>query len=154
VFTDILQPTHLLFVLVVALLVLGPKRLPEVARSLGSGLRDFRNAISGESHDDRSPAGAFASDHDEDDEEDEEASRTPAVRELEPGTHRAELSTTPAGQPEPEPVPAQSNPPRVQEVPAARTAQPAPSSAPAQPAPSSAPAQPAPSSAPEPPASS
>lgn len=45
---DILQPTHLLFVLVVALLVLGPKRLPEVGRSLGRGLRDFRTAISGE----------------------------------------------------------------------------------------------------------
>jgi sec-independent protein translocase protein TatA len=51
VFTDILQPTHLIFVLVVALLVLGPKRLPEVGRSLGRGLRDFRSAISGEDHD-------------------------------------------------------------------------------------------------------
>ena len=49
---DILQPTHLLFVLVIALLVLGPKRLPEVGRSLGRGLRDFRHAMSGEdSHD-------------------------------------------------------------------------------------------------------
>jgi sec-independent protein translocase protein TatA len=47
---DIFQPTHLLFVLVVALLVLGPKRLPEVARQLGNGLRDFRSAISGEGH--------------------------------------------------------------------------------------------------------
>jgi sec-independent protein translocase protein TatA len=45
---DILQPTHLLFVLVIALLVLGPKRLPEVGRSLGRGLRDFRSAMSGE----------------------------------------------------------------------------------------------------------
>lgn len=45
---DIFQPTHLLFVLVVALLVLGPKRLPEVGRSLGRGIRDFRSAISGE----------------------------------------------------------------------------------------------------------
>src|SRR3981081_3773329 len=45
---DILQPTHLLFVLVVALLVLGPKRLPEAGRALGRGLRDFRSAISGE----------------------------------------------------------------------------------------------------------
>jgi sec-independent protein translocase protein TatA len=43
---DILQPTHLLLILVVALLVLGPKRLPEVGRSLGKGLRDFRQAIS------------------------------------------------------------------------------------------------------------
>ena len=41
---DILQPTHLVFVLVVALLVLGPKRLPEVGRQLGNGLRDFRAA--------------------------------------------------------------------------------------------------------------
>jgi sec-independent protein translocase protein TatA len=46
---DFLQPTHLLFVLVVALLVLGPKRLPEAGRALGRGLRDFRSAISGES---------------------------------------------------------------------------------------------------------
>jgi sec-independent protein translocase protein TatA len=45
---DILQPTHLLFVLVVALLVLGPKRLPEVGRTLGNGIRDFRSAINGE----------------------------------------------------------------------------------------------------------
>jgi sec-independent protein translocase protein TatA len=45
---DILQPTHLLFVLVVALLVLGPKRLPEVGRSLGKGLRDFKSALGGE----------------------------------------------------------------------------------------------------------
>jgi sec-independent protein translocase protein TatA len=51
---DIFQPTHLIFVLVVALLVLGPKRLPEAGRALGRGIRDFRTAISGE--DDRSDA--------------------------------------------------------------------------------------------------
>lgn len=45
---DIFQPTHLIFVLVVALLVLGPKKLPEVGRQLGSGIRDFRAAINGE----------------------------------------------------------------------------------------------------------
>jgi sec-independent protein translocase protein TatA len=45
---DILQPTHLLFVLVVALLVLGPKRLPEAGRALGKGIRDFRMAIGGD----------------------------------------------------------------------------------------------------------
>ena len=45
---DILQPTHLLFILVVALLVLGPKRLPEAGRALGKGLRDFRSAMSGD----------------------------------------------------------------------------------------------------------
>jgi len=47
---NILQPTHLLLILVVALLVLGPKRLPEAGRALGKGLRDFRSAMSGEEH--------------------------------------------------------------------------------------------------------
>jgi sec-independent protein translocase protein TatA len=42
---DIFQPTHLLFIMVIALLVLGPKRIPEVGRSLGKGIRDFRQAI-------------------------------------------------------------------------------------------------------------
>jgi sec-independent protein translocase protein TatA len=42
---DILQPSHLLFILVVALIVLGPKRLPEAGKSLGRGLRDFRSAL-------------------------------------------------------------------------------------------------------------
>ncbi len=53
---DILQPTHLLFILVVVLIVLGPKRLPETARSLGRGLRDFKAAISG---DDQQPVNEF-----------------------------------------------------------------------------------------------
>jgi sec-independent protein translocase protein TatA len=44
---DILQPTHLLLILAVVLLVLGPKRLPEAGRSLGRGLRDFRDGLSG-----------------------------------------------------------------------------------------------------------
>jgi sec-independent protein translocase protein TatA len=45
---DILQPTHLVFILVVALLVLGPKRLPEAGRAVGGAIRDFRSAMSGE----------------------------------------------------------------------------------------------------------
>jgi sec-independent protein translocase protein TatA len=47
---DILQPTHLLLILVVALLVLGPKRLPEVGRAVGRSLHDFKGAINGERH--------------------------------------------------------------------------------------------------------
>jgi sec-independent protein translocase protein TatA len=46
-FGDIVQPTHLLLILAVALIVLGPKRLPEVGRSLGRGLRDFRQGMAG-----------------------------------------------------------------------------------------------------------
>ena len=40
------NPVHLLFVGAVALIVLGPKRLPEVAKALGHGIREFREAIS------------------------------------------------------------------------------------------------------------
>ena len=40
------NPVHLLFIAAVALIVLGPKRLPEVARALGHGLREFREAVS------------------------------------------------------------------------------------------------------------
>ena len=42
------NPVHLIFLAVVALLVLGPKRLPEMARALGKGMREFRQAMSGE----------------------------------------------------------------------------------------------------------
>jgi len=57
-FTGILQPTHLIIVLVVALLFLGPKRLPEAGRALGEGLKEFRSSIGG-SHGDgpQTPAG-------------------------------------------------------------------------------------------------
>ena len=39
------SPVHLLFIAVVALLVLGPRRLPELARRIGDGVRDFRDAM-------------------------------------------------------------------------------------------------------------
>jgi TatA/E family protein of Tat protein translocase len=40
------NPVHLLFVGIIALIVLGPRRLPELARALGKGVREFREAIS------------------------------------------------------------------------------------------------------------
>jgi sec-independent protein translocase protein TatA len=45
-------PGELIIVLVIALIVLGPKRLPEVGRSLGKGMREFKESISGRDHDD------------------------------------------------------------------------------------------------------
>jgi sec-independent protein translocase protein TatA len=40
-------PMELIIVLVIALIVLGPKRLPDVGRSLGRGMREFKDSISG-----------------------------------------------------------------------------------------------------------
>jgi len=40
-------PTELVVVLVIALVVLGPKRLPAAARSLGQGMREFKDGIGG-----------------------------------------------------------------------------------------------------------
>jgi sec-independent protein translocase protein TatA len=42
------NPIHLAFLLVLLLLVFGAKRLPEMGRSLGTGLRGFKESISGE----------------------------------------------------------------------------------------------------------
>ncbi len=42
------NPLHIAFLLVILLLVFGAKRLPEMGRSLGSGLRGFKETISGE----------------------------------------------------------------------------------------------------------
>jgi sec-independent protein translocase protein TatA len=39
---------ELLVILVIALIVLGPKKLPEVARSMGRGVREFKDSLSGE----------------------------------------------------------------------------------------------------------
>ena len=44
-------PTELIIVLVIALLVLGPKRLPEVGRSVGRGMREFKDSLSGVTQD-------------------------------------------------------------------------------------------------------
>jgi sec-independent protein translocase protein TatA len=52
--TSILQPTHLILILVVILLVLGPKRLPDAGRALGQGLTEFRNSIGGHDGDESS----------------------------------------------------------------------------------------------------
>ena len=46
----------LLIVLVIALIVLGPKKLPEVGRNLGSGIREFKDGISGNAHKDEAPS--------------------------------------------------------------------------------------------------
>ncbi len=41
----LLQPMHLLVILGIALLVFGPKKLPELGKGLGEGIRGFKNAM-------------------------------------------------------------------------------------------------------------
>jgi sec-independent protein translocase protein TatA len=67
-FTSIFQPSHLIIILVIALLILGPKRLPDAGRALGQGLKEFRSSVSG-AHDDASAQEVSASvsaDHEDD----------------------------------------------------------------------------------------
>ena len=45
-------PMELIIVLAIALIVLGPKRLPEAGKSLGRGLREFKGALGGNHNDD------------------------------------------------------------------------------------------------------
>ena len=45
-------PLELVVVLIIALVIFGPKRLPELGRSMGKGIREFRGSISGKGDDD------------------------------------------------------------------------------------------------------
>jgi sec-independent protein translocase protein TatA len=62
-------PTELIIVLVIVLVIFGPKRLPGLGRSLGSGMKEFRDSISGK---------GGRRDLDDDDEEDDGETRRQA----------------------------------------------------------------------------
>ena len=47
-FEGLFQPMHLLVIVGIALLIFGPKKLPELGKGLGEGIRGFKSAISGE----------------------------------------------------------------------------------------------------------
>jgi sec-independent protein translocase protein TatA len=50
-------PMELVVVLIVALIIIGPKKLPDVGRSMGRGMREFKSAITGGGdHDEHAPA--------------------------------------------------------------------------------------------------
>src|ERR1700677_1675474 len=56
------NPVHLMFIAAVALILLGPKRLPDLARSLGHGMREFREAMSEAVKEDGSVTGTLVPD--------------------------------------------------------------------------------------------
>jgi len=76
---------ELLIVLVIILIVFGPKRLPGLGRQLGSGIREFKDSITGKSRDDE-----------DGDEDDDDGGDAPAPRELTPGA-RDESATRSGG---------------------------------------------------------
>ena len=71
-------PLELAIVLVIALVIFGPKRLPDLGRSLGSGMREFKDSITGKSE--------------------EEQKLEETKRELAEGPNQA-TATTPSGEP-------------------------------------------------------
>lgn len=44
-FEGLFQPMHLVVILFIALLVFGPKKLPELGKGLGDGIRSFKNSM-------------------------------------------------------------------------------------------------------------
>jgi sec-independent protein translocase protein TatA len=50
-------PIELIVVLVIVLIVFGPKRLPDLGRSLGRGMREFKESVTGKDSDDELPPG-------------------------------------------------------------------------------------------------
>jgi sec-independent protein translocase protein TatA len=49
------QPTHLILILAIALLIFGPRKLPELGQGLGKGIRGFKDALKGVREDPESP---------------------------------------------------------------------------------------------------
>ncbi|HEX3681042.1 MAG TPA: twin-arginine translocase TatA/TatE family subunit [Bryobacteraceae bacterium] len=52
----LLQPSHLLIILVVALFIFGPKKLPELGQGLGKGIRSFRDSMKAATEEPEKPA--------------------------------------------------------------------------------------------------
>ncbi|HUY81944.1 MAG TPA: twin-arginine translocase TatA/TatE family subunit [Acidobacteriaceae bacterium] len=46
-FDNLFQPAHLIIILVIALLVFGPRKLPELGKGLGEGIKGFKEGIKG-----------------------------------------------------------------------------------------------------------
>ena len=108
--TGLLQPTHLIFLLILALLLFGAKRLPEIGRSLEVGMREFKDSVTGI----------------------QDATKVDTRSELPPPqpVQEAAPATAPAAVPAAAPAPAEGSAPAA-EAPAAPEA-PAPAAAPEQ----------------------
>jgi sec-independent protein translocase protein TatA len=55
-------PMEIILVLVIALIILGPKKLPEAGKSIGKGMREFKDSLAGKDDDDERELTAVRSD--------------------------------------------------------------------------------------------
>jgi sec-independent protein translocase protein TatA len=62
-FEGLFQPMHLLVIFGIALLVFGPKKLPELGKGIGEGIRGFKSAIKAEEEKPVSTATIVTDDH-------------------------------------------------------------------------------------------
>jgi sec-independent protein translocase protein TatA len=80
-------PTELIIVLVIVLVIFGPKRLPGLGRSLGSGMKEFRDSITGK--------GSSRDDDDDDDDDDTAGSGDQTRRQANAALGRPDEDTAP-----------------------------------------------------------
>jgi sec-independent protein translocase protein TatA len=85
-------PTELIILLVIVLLIFGPKRLPGLGRQLGSGMREFKDSITGKDKDDDADEHEAVGNRPELSE-----AASPPVAAEERAEERAEQPTTPSG---------------------------------------------------------
>jgi sec-independent protein translocase protein TatA len=103
------NPLHIAFLVVILLLVFGARRLPEIGRSLGTGMREFKDSITGES---RQPTLTQTT------QPTEAAAQAPAAA---PAPAQAPAAAPPAQAPPPPAAPAE--PPAAAQAPAEPTRQ-------------------------------
>jgi sec-independent protein translocase protein TatA len=105
------NPLHIVFLVVILLLVFGARRLPEIGRSLGSGMREFKQSVTGESHSQQTalPAG----------EQPQQVQQAPApvAQPAAAQTPVAAPAQAPVAAPAPEPVAAPAEAPVAQPAP-------------------------------------
>jgi sec-independent protein translocase protein TatA len=64
-FEGLFQPLHLLVIFGIALLVFGPKKLPELGKGIGESIRGFKSAMAMKDHEDASEKSTTAKDQDQ-----------------------------------------------------------------------------------------
>jgi sec-independent protein translocase protein TatA len=56
-------PLEIVIILVIVLIIFGPKRLPDLGRSLGHGMREFKDSVTGKDKDELPPSSAGTAEH-------------------------------------------------------------------------------------------